>query len=203
MPPVYAVGVHAANTACTYPDVTKTSALEVTHQTGPSYLGSPTVVEPDTGERWKIEAFWYPAAAPPAQVLETAFVDVDWNGSSWVLSNMTLTTNIVGITICQGSTCDAGGGNVHSWNYKLIVNLNDPGALGYNLDNVRYTTVNVDDGTTVEDPSRTYGDCYLGTAVQPTSQAFGATDYNADWGTAGRCPYNCTITGASTTITYD
>jgi hypothetical protein len=85
------------------------------------------------------------------------------------------------------------------------VDLNDPelNLTGYNLDSVTYTTVDVDDGDTIEDPTQTQGYCYEGTAVQPTSQTFGATDYNADWGMAGRCPYNCTITGASTTITYD
>jgi hypothetical protein len=203
VPLVYAVGNHAPNTPCTYPDVTYTSALEVTHQTGPGYAGDPTVVEPDTGESWRITAYWYPAGWPPGQVTAQATADVDWNGSSWVLSNVTGTGGpIVAIGICQGDTCDAGGGAVHSWDYKLIVDVADI-YLGNNLATVAYVTTAVDDGDTIEDPTQTQGYCYEGTSVQPTSQSFGTTDSNQDWGTAGRCPYNCDITGASVTLTYD
>jgi hypothetical protein len=206
VPLVYAAGNHAPNTPCTFPDVTYKSALEVSHHTAPSYVGNPTVVEPDTGESWRFDVYWYPAGTTPGQVLMQAWADVDWNGSSWVLSNVDLSMAaglITAINICQGATCNAGGGAVHSWDYKLIVNVVDPEPGGSNLDHVTDVTTDVDDGDTIEDPTETQGYCYEGTAVQPTSQSFGDTDYNADWGMAGRCPYNCGIDGASVTITYD
>ena len=80
-----------------------TSAITVTHQTGPSYLGNPTVVEPDTGESWRIEAYYYPADRV-GEVLVYAYADVDWNGSAWVLSNVQLpgTAGIVGVNILPG-----------------------------------------------------------------------------------------------------
>ena len=203
VPQVLASGTHPANSACPGSDVTVTSSIEVTHQTGPGYLGSATVVEPDDSQDWTIDAYWYPAANPPGETKQTATATVTWNGSSWVLSNVTLPADINAIGICQGDSCDAGGGSVHSWSYKLIVDLNDPIAgANPNLDHVTYTTSSVDDGYTVEDPTRTQGDCYLGTAVQPTSQSFAATDYQADWGT-GRCGYSCDSGGTSVTLTYD
>jgi hypothetical protein len=196
-------GNHGANTPCNPPDTTYTSALQVTHQTGPSYTGNPTVVEPDTGESFAITGYWYPAAGPPAQLMATGTADVDWNGSSWVLSNGAGFGGVLAaVSICQGDTCNAGGGAVHSWDFKLIVDVQGVYG-GLYLDHVSYATTAVDDGYTVEDPTETQGDCYLGTAVQPTSQSFGASEYHADWGAAGKCPFNCTITGASMTITYD
>jgi hypothetical protein len=200
--PVYA-GTHGRNYDCGVNNSTKTSALYVNHYTGPGYTGGPTVVQPDTGERWSITAHWYPTSGS-ADYYETAYVTVNWNGSAWATSNVQTASNILGISICQGDTCDAGGGNVHGWDYTIIVDIRDPETAtgsAYNLDNVYYVTTSVDGGYTVEDPTGTQPPCYLGTAVSPTSQSFNATDYNAYWG-SGRCPFSCTVSGASVTLYY-
>jgi hypothetical protein len=164
------------------------------------------VVEPNTGENWKIDAYYYPGTNPPGQTLWTAYADVDWTGSTWVTTNVTLPIGgpFISVDVCQTATCDAGGGSVHSWEYKLTVDL-APAIAGPNpnLDHVTYTTIDVDDGYTVEDPTETYGDCYTDSAVQPTSQTFGATDYQYDWGYGLRCPYNCDTPGTTVTLYYD
>ena len=49
--------------------------------------------------------------------------------------------------------------------YKLIVIVLPALPPASNLDHVTYTTTSVDDGDTVEDPTETQGNCYLGTAV--------------------------------------
>ncbi len=199
--PVYAS--HVQNYLCGGGlDVTKTSAMYVDHLTGPHYGGGPTVVEPDTGESWQITAYWEPTGGGGSYD-ETAYVTVDWDGSAWVTSNVTTTTNIVAISVCPGNTCDAGGGDVHGWSYKIIVNINDPKAgSAYNLSHVNYATTSVDDGYTVEDPTQTQGPCYLGTAVSPTSQSFHASDSEAYWD-SDRCPFDCTVDGGSVTLYYE
>lgn len=126
VPLAYASGTHPANTACPGGnDPTVTSAMTVSHHTAPSYLGTSTVVEPNTGESWRIDAYYYPGALPAGQTLVQAWVDVDWNGSSWVASNITLpgSGEIVSVDVCQTDTCDAGDNSVHSWEYKLTVDL--------------------------------------------------------------------------------
>jgi len=111
VPPVYAAYcTQPANYPCG--DGRTTSALAVTHHTSPGH-GTSTVVEPDTGETWAITAQWCPTAGGQEN-LEYAYATVSWSGSQWQLSNVTLSNNIVGVSICQGDTCDAGGGAVHS-----------------------------------------------------------------------------------------
>jgi hypothetical protein len=60
--------------------------------------GSTYLVEPNSGESWTITAHWQAAAACVTPYTEVATVDVDWNGSVWVLSNETLTDSIVDIS---------------------------------------------------------------------------------------------------------
>jgi hypothetical protein len=211
VPPAYAAVCKDAEARCDFPDdVTFTSALEVGHHTAPSYLGTSTVVQPDDGERWSIKAIWN-TDDPPTPCLEhseTAYATVSWNGSTWVLSDVSLTANIVDIDICEGDTCDAGGGAEHAWSYKLIVDVNDwvqpdpPNGPFHFLRRVDYTTTAVDDGDLVLDPTRTQGDCYLGSSVSPTTQSVSAYDAPLEW-YWGRCGYNCTIAGASVTIYYE
>jgi hypothetical protein len=201
VPPAYAVNCsHGVNYAC--PGGTTTSALTVSHHTAPSYLGTSTVVEPDDGETWAIRAQWCPTLGG-AESTETAYATVSWDGSSWSLSNVTTTANIGQISICDVDSCDAGGGDVHSWSYKLIVDLTDPyPGTGDNLSLVAYTTTSVDDGSLVMDPTETQGDCYLGASVSPTSQTFTGTDSTPYWG-INRCPFGCGTPGASVTLLYD
>lgn len=66
-----------------------------------------------------------------------------------------------------------------------------------------YTTTSIDDGDTIEDPTETQGNCYTDASVSPTSQTFGATDYQWDWGSGPRCPYNCFTPGTTVTLLYD
>lgn len=187
---------------CPAGDKTKTSALTVTHHTAPSYLGTSTVVEPDVGETWNIALLWE-NRAQSAWTSEAFTVTVSWNGSQWVLSGAVLPAGVKAIGICQGDTCDAGGGSVHGWTYKLILDVYDPYPGGnHNLKQVVYTTTSVDDGYTIEDPSEVQGNCYLNDAVSPTSQTFSATDGPPYWD-SNRCPYNCYTAGASVTIEYD
>ena len=199
VPPVYAIDCsHGVNYAC--PGGTTTSALTVSHHTAPSYLGTSTVVEPDNGETWAIRARWCPLAAGP-EVVSTSYVTVSWDGSSWSTSNVTLGAGVVAIGVCDGETCDAGGGDEHSWSYKLIVNLVDPNGTD-NLTSVGYQTTSVDNGYLVLDPTETQGDCYLGASVSPTSQTFSASDATPYW-SSNRCTYGCGTPGASITLLYD
>ena len=95
VPSVGAAVCKASNGACTGGDLTKTSALGVTHLTTNGENAIP--VEPDTGESWAIKAYWNTAGSGVGclEYTETATVDVDWNGSSWVLSNETVTAHIL------------------------------------------------------------------------------------------------------------
>ena len=92
----------------------------------------------------------------------------------------------------------------------MIVNL-APAIVGANpyLDRVVYTTTSVDDGYTIEDPTETQGNCYTDASVSPTTQTFGATDYQYDWGSGPRCRTTatrlarrsrCTTTDAAPTL---
>lgn len=205
VPPVFAAVCQVANVGCTWPDVTKTSAMEVDHKTTAAYEGGSIWVEPDDGETWEITATW--ATAPPPecfQTSETAYATVSWNGSAWVLSSVTTTTNIVGISICQGDECDAGGASTHSWQYKLIVSIKDPvGTITlYHLRDVRYQTTSVDTGYTIASASGP-DDCDLDAAVSPTSQTNTAYDDPATTWNAARCTFACTVSGGSITIFYD
>jgi hypothetical protein len=210
VPVATAAACKAGNPACGAPDTTKTSAMSVNHHTSPSYLGTSTVVQADSGESWSITAYWNTAGFGDCwERSETATVDVDWNGSAWVLSNKSLTTNIVGIDICSGDTCD-GGDTTLGWNYKLTVDITDPVAVGltnYNLRTVQYTTTSVDDGYTIEDPTETYGDCYEDASVSPTSQSNTAYDIGpgppaGSWTTV-RCGYSCDVVGGTITLNFD
>ena len=200
--PVHAAACKAANAGCSGGDTTMTSAMYVCHDTSPIYAGTSTVVEPDSGESWNITAYWNAAGIGWGcnENNETATVDVSWDGSSWSLSNVNTTSHIRNISICSGNTCD-GGDTTHAWDYKLIVDITDPNAIGYNLRTVQYTTTSVDDGYTIEDPTETYGDCYTDTSVSPTSQSNTANDTppGGYWG-AGRCGFSCSVTGGSITL---
>ena len=44
-----------------------------------------------------------------------------WDGVEWSTSNITLGAGVAQIGVCDGETCDAGGGDEHTWSYKLIV----------------------------------------------------------------------------------
>jgi hypothetical protein len=207
VPLVFAAVCQGANTVCTPPDTTKTSAMTVDHKTTAAYEGGELWVEPDDGETWEITAWW--ATAPPAECYqrsETAHVTVSWNGSSWATSNVTTTNNIVDISVCQGDECDAGGGSTHSWQYMLIASINDPhqGGGGYNLRDVQYETTSVDDGYTIEGAGSVEDDCYLDASVTPTSQSFSATDDPGLLWLGGRCDYDCDVSGGgSVTIYYE
>jgi len=156
-------------------------------------------VEPDSGESWGITAYWNTAGGGVncLEIIENATVDVDWNGSSWVLSNKTLTANIVGIYLCSQDSLNCSTVNgTHSAGYKLVVDLTDPVGTGppYNLRKVDYATTSVDDGYELD-----MEQCTLGGSVSPTSQSFSQTD------TGGfECELTCsTISGPSLTIAYE
>jgi hypothetical protein len=202
VPHAWALDCQPVNDTCIQ-DGTKTSALEVDHVSLVDDEIS-EYVEPDDGESWNITAEWRQESPcdPGDYRIETASVDVSWNGSAWVLSNETTTTNIVDIDICQGDECSGTSGD-HSWNYKLIVDVNDPeDSYAYNLRDVTYTTTSVDDGYEI-DFGLTHTTCdSLGDSVSPTSQSFTATDRPGKWRST-RCSFNCNIVGTSVQLTYE
>ncbi|MFQ5517221.1 MAG: hypothetical protein ACE5E8_06570, partial [Acidimicrobiia bacterium] len=131
-----------------------------------------TPVEPDDGETWDITAYWNTATAPCQQYTETASVEVSWNGTGWVLTNKTTTTNITAIDVCDLDTCSAE--DTHSWGYELRENIVDPVTVGlpvYHLRQVVYTTTAEDDGFELDTAN-----CTLGNAVSPDSASYNATD---------------------------
>jgi hypothetical protein len=194
VPAVFAWACQPANGACVPSSATKTSALTVEHK-----KTNTDPVEPDDGETWNIVAYWNTNTGPCAQYTETASVEVSWDGSDWVLSNKNLTTNIVSISVCDASMeCSHDVDGDHAWGYKLIVAINDPLAAGFNLRQVVYTTTSVDDGYELDTDT-----CELGSSVSPTTQSFSQTDTGVFTLVGGRCPYGCSVTGASVTIIYE
>jgi hypothetical protein len=205
LPITYAINCQEANDTCLN-DLTKTSALEVDHvKTGGG--GGTGYVQPITGETWEITARWVKEqpCQPGDDLEEQASVDVSWNGNNWVLSNEQTTDNILDIDICQGWECTGSGGS-HSWNYTLIVDVNDPETQtgnDYNLMYVRYDTTSVDDGKEIMFTGGSYVVCdRLGySTLSPTSQTFSATDVPGKW-QSSRCPFDCDISGTSVVLYY-
>ncbi len=181
-----------ANQVCLY-DVTKTSTLTVSHVYDPESTN--TAVEPDTGESWRITAYWNtPPPIPCFQATETATVDVDWNGSAWVLSNKSLTTNIVDIQLCSTDMYCTTPTEDHAYGYTVIVDINDPIQFGtHHLRQVVYTTSAVDDGHLLN-----LGTCSLGNSVSPTTQSFSQTDSGAF-----ECAFDCDASGPSIILEYE
>jgi len=149
-----------------------------------------------------LSAEWRTAAGC-SNAFEAATCRVSWNGTSWVLSNVNLTANIVTISVCNAGSCTSTGGT-HGFAYKLYVDINDPAntVLARNLHEVRYQTTTIDDGRTTTLTG--LSTCTtLGSTVSPISQTFTQYDNPGDWGDY-RCPYQCSTGGStpSITITY-
>ena len=191
-PETAAAACSVANGGCGM-DPTKTAVLDVSHLKGTKKM------EPDSTTSWDIQATWRPVFFPGetcADLQEIANVDVSWNGSSWVLSNQTLTANIVGISVCALSSCDIV--DSHSSEYRLYVNVNDPGPLsaGGNVGWIKAVTFTTTDESDAEPLDVTT--CTLsGVSFSPLSSSYSATDNGVF-----ECSYDCTQTGASVTITY-
>jgi hypothetical protein len=189
-PAVLAHGVcQAVNAGCGPGDGTKTGVLDVRHFKN----NGTTEIEPTTGESWEITGHWNPAAGICNGTHETASVDVDWNGTGWTLSNTSLTTNIVGISVCDISGSDCGS-TTGKRAYRLLVDVNDPASTTLHLQQVSFVTTSVDNG--VEFDMMTPCSVTANT-VTPTSQNFAAQD-NGGF----ECGFNCTATGATVTIVY-
>jgi hypothetical protein len=175
--------------------------MEVNHLV-PGGAGGPVLVEPEVGEHVAVTAFWRPAAnCQGLEATESATADVAWSGSSWTLSNVNLTSNINALTICLGASCSYGG-VTHSWQYKLITDVTDPGPNGWNLQKVRYEITDVDDGDTIAGPQSTSSECVEVSAVTPTSQSFTGWDNPNDKWSSSRCAFSCDAVGGSMTVTY-
>lgn len=171
-------------------DNTKTGVLDVRHFKN----NGTTEIEPTTGESWEITAHWNPAPGglSCAGSHETASVDVDWNGTSWALSNMSLTTNIVGISVCDisGGCATTTGARA----YRLLVDVNDPLPNNYNLQEVSFATTAVNNGVEFD---MMIPCAVTANTVTPTTQTFAASD-NSSF----ECGFNCNATGAVVTIVY-
>lgn len=192
VPPAYAAACQVANGACTWPDTSKTSTLEVDH------FKSATPVEPDS-TTWAITAYWNTALATCYERSETAYVTVSWDGSGWSTSSTTLTAAINAIGVCETpDMCEKV--DLHAYGYKLIVDITDPSGPGnaYNLRRVVYTTTDLNDGNELDTSA-----CSLGSSVTPTADSFSQTDWGPFTPGGGSCPYGCSVGGPSVTITYN
>jgi hypothetical protein len=148
-------------------------------------------VEPSTGEHVRVTVtFAQPPPGAPMQVV--GWVDVDWNGSSWVLSNAYAPTGIAGYTICDAEAC---GSQVdsHGYGYKLqVMTQPPPGSFSTHL--VEFLVSSVDDGYTL-----TGSPCDEDTVVSnPPPYVFGVTDT----GPFETLP-DCANSGASLAIPYE
>ncbi len=177
--PVQAV-CYAGNYNCYY-DGTKTSLLTVQHvENG---VGA---VLPSAGTTWSITANWSQSYPGCGDQSETATVTVSWDSStaSWALSNTNLTTNIVGVSICNGAGCSPSAST-----YTLYVDINDNLTGGYYLRTTDYATSGVPNGT----------QCTGGAAKTPSMGSASATD-SGSWNS--RCAYDCSHTGFPTITIY-
>ncbi len=193
MPEAFAAVCKSPNAACGPLVSFRTSTLTVSHVYDPESTN--TTVEPDSGESWSITSYWNSALPLPCfEWTETATVDVNWNGSAWVLSNTTLTNNITGIELCSTDMWCTNLSEDHAYGYKLKVKINDPDqADSYNLRQVVYTTSVVDDGYLLN-----LGSCSLGSSVSPTTQSFSETDSGPF-----ECGFNCDASGPSLVLEYE
>jgi len=188
--PVYAACLNP-NQAC-FNDVTKTAVVDVYYYV-PAGGSSIVPVEPDSATTYTISGVWSPT--PPLtcnDTTENATVDITWSATGWVVSNFVGTANILTVSVCSLSPCEAE--DMHAYAYRMYVNLNDPSAMaGKNLSRVTFTATTVPDGHEL-DPSP----CELGSATTPTASSFNSTDSGIF-----ECPYNCSATGATLNITYN
>jgi hypothetical protein len=148
-------------------------------------------VQPDTGEHVNVTVtFAQPPPGAPRQVV--GWVDVDWDGSDWVLSNAYAPAGIDGYAICDAEACGSQL-DPHGYGYKLQVQTIPPGG-GYYTNLVEFLVSSVDDGYTL-----TGSPCDEDTLVSnPPPYVFGVTDT----GPFETLP-DCGNTGASLAIPYD
>jgi hypothetical protein len=189
VPPAHAAVCQATQGFCLHGY--RSAIVDVDHVVPGGTGGTP--VEPDDGESWNITAYWNTNNFPCVERTETATVDVSWNGSDWVLSNESTTTNIFDIELCgSGSSCTAE--YTHSYGYRLVAKVYDPVVYNqYNLRQVVFTTTSVDDGYEIDTSTCTTGD-----SVSPTSQSFSATDSPTH-----ECGFSCGNTGTTLNLTYE
>jgi hypothetical protein len=91
-------------------------------------------------------------------------------------------------------------GSGHSWVYELIVDLDGLADVSETcvgtIHNVTYEVSNVDDGDIIVTTH-----CTESTAVTYTANAGPTTDTNLNH--TSRCPFDCSVTGASILLLYD
>lgn len=181
--PVFAA-CHAANGACIPAD--KTAVADVAY-----YIpggSSVTPVEPNSATTWTITAYWgQQAPANCTDATQVAYVDVSWNGSSWVTANFVASADITNVGVCNLTSCGS-----HASAYRLYVNVNDPVAVTYNLRQVVFAATTVPSGTDHD------GSCTPGTSHSPTASSFNGTDSGGF-----ECTFDCNQTGTSVNITYN
>ena len=194
VPSVLAAACQAPNALCNGgADPTKTATMNVEHSTTG---GASVPVEPDSGETWTITAYWNTQYGTPcSERSETASVDVDWNGSGWVVSNKSTTSNILDMKWCTTDVGCESGGTLHDSGYQLAVDITDRVTVGpntYNLRLVTFTASNIDDGYELD-----LGTCTLGNSVTPTSSSFSGSDSGSF-----ECSFDCQTGAPTVNITY-
>ena len=184
------VGAAAKARSSTDAVVDPWAVVDVTHYAwGGSAYDLP--VEPDTGEHWTVTARW--RFGDDNNYYEYGSLDVDWNGSSWVISNASTTSNIIDYNICDGPECGSQL-DPHGYGYRLQADANYYYGYFYTLYSVTFTVSSVDDGYTL-----TGTPCDYDTAVSnPEPYVYGAIDYG---------PFelnkSCNNTGTSLVIPYE
>ena len=151
-------------------------------------------VEPDTGAHWEVYARWWASWALPTWHTETGSLDVDWNGSTWVMSNAVTTSNIT-----QYDTCDVGACGSptldHGYAFKLMAFVNNPENVGgRGLVDVRFTASPVDDGWRL-----TGSPCQQGSAVSPIYPYYFAVVDDGPFESSR----SCDNTGPSLTLAFE
>jgi hypothetical protein len=190
--PVYAA-CQAANSGCIGPGAaTKTAVVDAAYVIpGGSFV---TPVEPTAATSWSIVAYW--GRAPGGNCTDytqTATVDVSWNGTNWVTANFAATADILQVGVCTLVSCTSSA--THSSSYRLYVDINDPElttGTSANLRQVVFTATTVPNGTDFDSST-----CTTGSARTPTASSFAGTDSGPF-----ECPFSCSATGATVTLTY-
>lgn len=194
-PPVAAQSPCAEQLSCLGGDTTVTSSLAVDHRT----TSGNTPVEPDNSDCWAITATYRPISGGmqciQAQVQASVTIKVEWKDEGhWEVTCTGCGGLINSVSVCDGSKCTSGG-NTHSWEYVLLVDLDlDDGSLGnVFLYSVSYATGTLDDGDTLNTTS-----CAEVAAVSPAGGA-STTDSGPF-----ECAYSCaSASGPATTIGYE
>lgn len=207
VPAAFAVTCEGNLISCPPPpyDSTRTSSVTVTHVTSASSVP----VEPNTTDTWEVGAtyasgFNYGGWCSCVSQVYTAIVSVSRTAGGWSAvceSGCSPTTGpILSVSVCSGSSC---GSQVsgHGWQYQLLVDVlglwtAGPQLCGATIHSVTYSVLDIDPGNVVD-----VDECSEDETVYFADNVDGVVD--TDMNSAARCPYSCSVDGASIALQYD